>query len=82
MPKTATKAAPDTERAPVPLDDLASPAALARQYPDNFTETGLRWAIRQRHRNGLSTHGAVLMVRGRAMFVKSRFERWLADQVA
>ena len=83
MPKIARKAAPDAEREPVSLDDIASPAALAKQYPNaSFTETGLRWAIRQRHRNGLADAGAVLIVRGRAVFVKSRFERWLADQVA
>jgi flavin-dependent dehydrogenase len=78
QPQPAHSAARD----PVSLDDLVSPAELARKYPDKFTEAGLRWAIRQRRHNGLGDHDAVLIVRKRAMLVRPRFERWLADQVA
>lgn len=72
----------DTKPDPISLSDIASPAELAREHPDLFTEPGLRWLIRQRHRNGLARAGAVLTVRNRVVLVRSRLERWLAEQVA
>ena len=66
----------------IPLTDLATPAELATEYPGVFTEPGLRWLIRQRRRNGLTDVGAVLLLRNRQILVRSRFERWLAEQVA
>jgi hypothetical protein len=83
---TSTKAlppiAPNVERDAVPLADLATPADLAREYPNVFTEAGLRGLLRQRLRNGLDRARAVLIVRNRQVIVRSRFERWLAEQVA
>ena len=78
----ATMAAPIAEREPIPLTDLATPAELANEHPGIFTEPGLRWLIRQRRSNGLDKAGAVLIVRNRQVLVRSRFERWLASQVA
>jgi hypothetical protein len=66
----------------VTLADIASPRELAAERPDVLTEEGLRWLIRQRRRNGLSKAGAVLLIRNRAVLVRSRFERWLAEQIA
>ena len=77
-----SSAAPIAEREPIPLTDLAAPAELAKEHPDIFTEAGLRWLIRQRRSNGLDKAGAVLIVRNRTVLVRSRFERWLASQVA
>ena len=80
----ATCSGPDkeVEPDPIPLTDLATPAELARQYPHLFTEAGLRLLVRQRHRNGLATAGAVLTIRNRIVLVRSRLEHWLARQVA
>ena len=66
----------------VPLADLATPEQLAEQFPGVLSAPGVRWLIRQRHRNGLVQAGAVLIVRNRALIVRSRFENWLGQQVA
>ncbi len=85
MPRTARQPAPTpaptVEHDSIPLTDIATPAELANEYPDIFTEPGLRWLIRQRRSNGLDKAGAVLIVRNRQVFVRSRLERWLASQV-
>lgn len=72
---------PLAERDAVPLTDLVRPADLANEYPGLFTAPGLRWLIRQRHRNGLANAGAVVLVGNRALLVRSRFEKWLGSQL-
>jgi hypothetical protein len=63
----------------VALDDLRTPEQLAAERPDLLTVPALRWQLRNRKANGLSS--ACVMLCGRTMISKSRYERWLATQL-
>jgi hypothetical protein len=60
------------------LDDLTTIDGLTEQYPDLFSETQLRWALRTRKDNGLSQHVFKL---GKLLYLsKSGFAEWLQSR--
>jgi hypothetical protein len=83
MPKAAIRTAPHVDALePIALDDIVTPETFAQQYPDIATPFGIKWQIRNRHHNGLSDAGAVVVINGKTKLVRSRYTRWLATRVA
>lgn len=60
---------------PVRLENLHSVEQLADAYPHLLTVAALRWQLRHRASNGLST--ACVRVGKRLMIDKDRYEDWL-----
>ena len=47
----------------------------------SFTEPQLRWWIKHAQKNGLTSHGAVVRVGGRRVYIDpAAFERWIESQ--
>lgn len=60
------------------LGDFATPAALARAYPELFTLAQLRWALRFREYNGLGAHVTRM---GRRLYIHiPGFTEWFRSQ--
>jgi hypothetical protein len=65
------------------LSSLRSVRLLAAELaPSGITEASLRWAIFNRHRNGLDASGALIRPPGtRRVFIdRERFETWLRSR--
>ncbi len=67
------------------IDDLANlqrPDEFTENRPDLVSAEGMKWLIRNRDRNGLTSSGAVLKVRNRMLLHKERFAQWILSQTA
>ena len=60
------------------LDELFTVDGLIKEYPDKFTNSQIRWALRYREENGLSD--AVVKFGKRIYLHRPSFIRWLSRQ--
>lgn len=60
------------------LDDLKTIEGLVKENPQALSVTTLRWQLRHRHENGLST--CCVRSGKRILISKTRYETWLASQ--
>lgn len=65
-------------QATVRLDNLHSVEQLAQAYPHLLSVAALRWQLRHRTSNGLTS--ACVRVGKRLMIDKTRYEAWLAER--
>jgi hypothetical protein len=68
-----------TEQHPVTLDDIFSVEALAASAPNALTVETLRWQLRHREVNGLSS--ACVRIGKKLLISKSRYEQWLGSRM-
>lgn len=64
------------EAPPPALDDLRTIEGLAQEFPQILTVPTLRWQLRHRDENGLSS--ACVRVGKKLLIYRSRYAAWLA----
>ncbi len=61
------------------MNDLIKLPVFLKRYPDLVSEGSLRWAIFNRHENGIERVGAVVKApTGRWLVNIERFREWIA----